>query len=63
MDIKEDFCGACLTIPLAFMGAGTAIGSEKKALLYKSAIVITIISIGLTIYYISIKKCSTCRLR
>jgi hypothetical protein len=45
------------------MGAGTAIGSEKKALLYKSAIVITIISIGLTIYYISIKKCSTCRLR
>lgn len=31
MVVKENFCGACLTIPLAFASAGTAIGAEKKS--------------------------------
>lgn len=30
MVVKENFCGACLTIPLAFGTLGTAIGAEKK---------------------------------
>jgi hypothetical protein len=62
-DIKENFCGACLTIPLAFAGAGTAFGAENKAKLKQWAIVITIVSVLFTIYFIWIRKCKTCRLR
>jgi hypothetical protein len=63
MVVKENFCGACLTIPLAFAGAGTAIGAEKKARLKQWAIIFTIVSIVLTVYFIYIKKCRTCRLK
>ena len=62
MVIKENFCGACLTIPLAFAGAGTALGAEKKARLKKWAIFFTIVSILLTIYFVYFKKCKTCRI-
>ncbi|ABF82073.1 hypothetical protein MIV043R [Invertebrate iridescent virus 3] len=63
MVVKENFCGACLTIPLAFAGAGTAIGAEKAATIKKWSIVITIISLLLTVWFIYVKKCSTCKLR
>jgi hypothetical protein len=63
MVVKENFCGACLTIPLAFAGAGTAIGAEKKAKLKQWAIFFTIASIVLTIYFVCIKKCSTCKIK
>jgi hypothetical protein len=63
MVVKENFCGACITIPLAFASAGTAIGAEKKAKLKQLAIVLTIVSILLTIYFIYIKKCNTCKIR
>jgi hypothetical protein len=63
MIIKENFCGACVTIPLAFAGAGTAFGAEKKAQLKQWAIILTVISIVLTIYFIYIKKCNTCKIR
>lgn len=26
-EIKEDFCPACLIVPMAFVGAGSAVGS------------------------------------
>jgi lipoprotein signal peptidase len=60
--VKEDFCPACLTIPLAFAGAGTAFGSHNKAK-YKWAMWITIISVVLTIYFIYVKKCTTCKIK
>jgi lipoprotein signal peptidase len=63
MDIKENFCGACVTVPLAFMSAGAAFSSEKKAKIKKWATILTILSIILTIYYIYIRKCSSCRLK
>lgn len=63
MVVKENFCGACLTIPLAFASAGTAIGAEKKARLKQWAIIFTIVSIVLTVYFVYIKKCSTCRIK
>jgi hypothetical protein len=63
MDVKENFCGACLTIPLAFAGAGTALGAEKKQSLKKWAIILTILSIFLTIYFVYVKKCNTCRIK
>jgi hypothetical protein len=62
-ELKENFCGACLTIPLAFAGAGTAFGAESKAKLKQWAIFITIISILFTVYFIWIRKCKTCQLR
>lgn len=63
MVVKENFCGACLTIPLAFASAGTAIGAEKKAQLKRWAIIFTIISVALTFYFVYVKKCSTCKIR
>lgn len=63
MVVKENFCGACLTIPLAFAGAGTAIGAEQKANLKKWAIIFTIVSVALTVYFVYIKKCSTCKIK
>ena len=63
MVIKENFCGACLTIPLAFVGAGTAIGAETRVTLKRWAIIITIVSVLLTVYYVYVKKCTTCKLR
>jgi hypothetical protein len=63
MVVKENFCGACLTIPLAFAGAGTAIGAEKKAKLKQWAIILTVVSVILTIYFVYIKKCNTCKIK
>lgn len=61
--IKENFCGACLTIPLAFASAGTAFGAEKKAKLKQWAIVFTVVSLLLTVYFVYIKKCKTCKIK
>jgi hypothetical protein len=63
MVLKENFCGACLTIPLAFAGAGTAIGAEKRAKLHKWAVILTAVSVILTVYFVYVKKCKTCRIR
>jgi hypothetical protein len=63
MVVKENFCGACLTIPLAFAGAGTAIGAENKAKLKQWAIILTVVSVILTIYFVYIKKCNTCKIK
>lgn len=67
-DVIENFCGACLAIPLAFAGIGaSAYGSssrgayqqQKKWALW-SGITITLISILVAIYYLFIKKCVDC---
>ena len=68
-DIKENFCGACVALPLAFVGVGASAygtGSRKKHQTQKkialwAGIISIIISIAIAIYYLYIKKCSNCR--
>jgi len=67
--IKEEFCGACLAVPLAFIGVGTSsygAGSKKKHKTAKkialwSGVGITILSLFIAAYYLWIKKdCTSC---
>lgn len=63
-DIKEPFCGACLAVPLAIAGAGTAgAGSSKKnkklrKLLVWGGVIVSVISIIVAIYFIT--RCQEC---
>lgn len=71
-DIKEEFCGACVAIPLAFAGVGAGVygssssrGSyknKKKVMMWSGIISIffIIISIIVAIYFLCIKKCKEC---
>ncbi len=66
-ETKENFCGACLAIPIAIAGsglgiAGTTKGSHKrmKKILLISGISLTILSVFIAIYFLYIKKCNTC---
>ena len=66
-DIKEPFCAACLAVPLAMAGAGTAgAGSTQKNKNAKKwmmwgGIAVSVISILIAIYFLWIKKCESCR--
>ena len=64
-DIKEEFCGACVAIPIALVGAGTAgLGAKgthnktKKIMLW-CGIALTVISLIVAIYFIT--RCKNCR--
>lgn len=68
-ETKESFCGACLAVPLAFVGIGaTSYGSSSKKKHKKTkkialwtGIAVTIISLLIAIYYLWIKKdCTSC---
>lgn len=71
---KENFCGACLAMPLA--AAGTAIANSKnnnidddeeggyrkgKNIALTISIGVALLALGIGIYYVYIKKCKTCR--
>ena len=62
--IKEPFCGACLAVPLAIAGAGTAgAGSSKKnkklrTWLVWGGVIVSVISIIVAIYFITL--CQEC---
>jgi len=67
-DIKEEFCGACLALPVAIAGAGVAgVGSKKgtdshkktKQIMLWSGIALTVLSI--IIAFIYMKSCKECR--
>lgn len=70
-DIKEEFCGLCLSVPLAFAGAGAsaygASGSKKthktaKKISLWSGIVAIIVSVIIAVYYLIFKKdCKACK--
>lgn len=64
-DVVENFCGACLAVPLAIAGAGTAgvaakgsHGKTKKILL---GVGITVVIISLIIGIVYLAKCKKCR--
>lgn len=64
-DIKEEFCGACMALPLAVVGAGTAGAGAKgghsktKIIMLWGGIALTLISLAVAIYFIT--RCKTCR--
>jgi nitrate/nitrite transporter NarK len=71
-EIKEDFCPACLAIPLAFVGAGAAAAggtiSDKhkkwKKTLLVSGILTLLMCVALGIYYLMNKdNCTECKIR
>ncbi len=56
--IKEDFCGACLALPLAFAGAGTATATsgdtsenKSKSSIFFWSVVISIIGLIATVWF------------
>jgi hypothetical protein len=64
-EIKEDFCGACATIPIAIVGGVIASSSQnsnykknKKIILW-IGVSITVISLLVAVYFLL--KCKTCR--
>lgn len=70
LESKEEFCGACAVIPLAFAGAGASAygassnGSQKKLkkILLWSGVSTVIFSLLVIIYIYVIKKdCVDCR--
>ena len=67
-DTKEEFCGACLAIPVAFAGVGASAygassrGKHKKTKKYAlwGGIRAIVLSLLVAVYYLFIKKCTEC---
>lgn len=65
-EIREEFCGACIMIPAAMLGAGTAVaGANAKGkyqkyrkLMLWTGIIITLVSLFLTWLYL--RRCKEC---
>jgi len=67
--IKEDFCPACVAIPLAMLGAGVSAGNSKYNKNYRKykniiciiSIIMTLFAFFIGIYFLFIKKdCNKC---
>ena len=67
-DIKEDFCMACMAVPLAFAGVGASAygannsrGSHKrsKKIALWGGVITIVLSLIIAIYYMT--SCKTCR--
>ena len=65
-DTKEDFCGACLAVPLAMAGVGTAASSSNKKnktikkIIFWVGIIISVISIVVAIWFLM--SCEDCKI-
>lgn len=67
--VKENFCGACIAVPLAMVGVGAAgvgsTGNKKgehkrwKTILLWVGIILTVLSAIIGIYFLM--SCKTCR--
>ena len=63
---REDFCGACVAIPLAIVGTGAvgvgakkgSYGKRKKIIMFVG-VAVTLISLGVAIYFLT--RCKDCR--
>jgi hypothetical protein len=62
---KEDFCGACVAIPLAMIGAGAAATNSDsknkkkwKRIIFIGGIIISVLSITVAIWYLN--TCKSC---
>lgn len=64
-EVREDFCGMCMAVPIALAGAGVAGGlsskkdyqNRKRVIIYTGVIVL-VISMFLLWYY---QDCSSCK--
>lgn len=67
-DIKEEFCGACALVPLAFAGAGaTAYGSSSKGsakktrkIIFWTGLATGILSLIMIIVMVKRNNCKEC---
>jgi uncharacterized membrane protein YjfL (UPF0719 family) len=65
-EIKEDFCSACISVPLALAGVGmTGAGSggnykKSKKILLWGGLAMVILSILVAVYFLYIRKCNSC---
>lgn len=65
-ETKEEFCGACLAVPLAMAGAGAAgVGAKQKGghkkmknILLWGGIALTVVSVIVAIIYL--RNCKSC---
>ena len=63
-DKKEDFCGACLSVPLALAGAGVAGGGSmsksksRKKIMLIVGISVAVIGLIITIWFVT--RCKSC---
>ncbi len=62
-EIREDFCPACVAVPLALAGAGTSKTTQGKTstmskIIFWLSIIITILSIVVAIWYFT--RCKEC---
>lgn len=63
---REDFCGACVAIPLAIVGTGAVgvgttkggYGKRKKIIMFVG-VAVTLISLAVAIYFLT--RCKDCR--
>lgn len=64
--IVENFCSACISLPLAIAGVGLAGSSKKgsykknKKFLLVSGLALVVLSILVAVYFLYIKKCTQC---
>ncbi len=64
MEVREDFCGMCMAVPIALAGVGVAGLSTKedyqkrKQIMITTGIVVLIISLFLLWYY---QDCTSCK--
>jgi len=63
---KEEFCGACVALPMALAGAGVAeVGAnsgsnkQKRKIMLISGLVVCALSLIVTILYLN--RCKQCR--
>lgn len=66
---REEFCGACLAVPLAMAGVGVGTAGavtkgshqrSRKVMLW-TGVILVLLSLLIAIYFLFIKKCSSCR--
>tara|TARA_B100001939_G_C16782280_1_gene547546 strand:- start:238 stop:459 length:222 start_codon:yes stop_codon:yes gene_type:complete len=65
-EIREDFCPACIAVPLAMAGAGTSKSASTKQtflakVIFWLSIIITVISIIVAIWYFT--RCEECAMK
>ena len=65
-EIREDFCPACVAVPLAMAGAGTSKGANGKQtvlgkVIFWLSIIITVLSIIVAIWYFT--RCEECAMK
>ncbi len=65
-EIREDFCPACVAVPLAMAGVGTGKSASGKQSVFSKiifwlSIIITILSIIVAIWYFT--RCEECAIK